>query len=111
MIPFCNVCKARIPFFDILHFVSYIQRRRFARLNGVCLEMCGFLFPHMFLRRGSDSSFSSPLRRSGGGSFRKTRRSMMETSEVPEDGGPSATPVGRPEKPQMEPINGTQDDN
>uniref|UniRef100_A0A8C1LWU9 Myosin heavy chain 11 n=1 Tax=Cyprinus carpio TaxID=7962 RepID=A0A8C1LWU9_CYPCA len=40
----------------------------------------------------SDSSFSSPLRRSGGGSFRRTRRSMMETSEVPEDEGP-ATPV------------------
>ncbi|KAK7167952.1 hypothetical protein R3I94_002114 [Phoxinus phoxinus] len=63
------------------------------------------------LRRGSDSSFSSPLRRSGGGSFRKPRRNMMETSEVPEYGGPSATPVGQPEEPQMEPINGTQDDN
>lgn len=71
--------------------------------------MCGFLSPRMFLRRGSDSSFSSPLRRSGGGSFRKARRSMMETSEVPEY--PSATPVGQHEEPQMEPINGTQDDN
>ncbi len=64
----------------------------------------------MFLRRGSDSSFSSPLRRSGGGSFRKTRRSMVETSEVPEDEGP-ATPVHQPEEPQIEPINGTKDDN
>lgn len=36
---------------------------------------------------------------------------MMETSEVPEYGGPSATPVGQLEEPQMEPINGTQDDN
>ncbi|XP_042575804.1 myosin-11 isoform X1 [Cyprinus carpio] len=62
------------------------------------------------LRRGSDSSFSSPLRRSGGGSFRRTRRSMMETSEVPEDEGP-ATPVHQPEGPHIEPINGTKDDN
>jgi len=75
------------------------------------LEMCGFLSSHMFLRRGSDSSFSSPLRRSGGGSFRKPRRSMMETSEVPEYGGPSTTPVGQPEELQIESINGTQDDN
>uniref|UniRef100_A0A8C2H8P0 Myosin, heavy chain 11b, smooth muscle n=1 Tax=Cyprinus carpio TaxID=7962 RepID=A0A8C2H8P0_CYPCA len=57
-----------------------------------------------------DSSFSSPLRRSGGGSFRRTRRSMMETSEVPEDEGP-ATPVHQPEGPHIEPINGTKDDN
>lgn len=35
----------------------------------------------------------------------------METSESLEDGGPSATPVVQPEKHQMEPINGTQDDN
>uniref|UniRef100_A0A8C2BFW8 Myosin, heavy chain 11b, smooth muscle n=1 Tax=Cyprinus carpio TaxID=7962 RepID=A0A8C2BFW8_CYPCA len=62
------------------------------------------------LRRGSDSSFSSPLRRSGGGRFRRTRRSMMETSEVPEDEGP-ATPVHQPEGPHIEPINGTKDDN
>uniref|UniRef100_A0A8C2GUN5 Myosin, heavy chain 11b, smooth muscle n=1 Tax=Cyprinus carpio TaxID=7962 RepID=A0A8C2GUN5_CYPCA len=57
-----------------------------------------------------DSSFSSPLRRSGGGRFRRTRRSMMETSEVPEDEGP-ATPVHQPEGPHIEPINGTKDDN
>uniref|UniRef100_A0A671ML26 Myosin-11-like n=1 Tax=Sinocyclocheilus anshuiensis TaxID=1608454 RepID=A0A671ML26_9TELE len=62
------------------------------------------------LRHGSDSSFSSPLRRSGGGSFRRTRRSMMETTEVPKDEGP-ATPVHHPEEPQIEPINGPKDDN
>uniref|UniRef100_A0A8C2H7R5 Myosin, heavy chain 11b, smooth muscle n=1 Tax=Cyprinus carpio TaxID=7962 RepID=A0A8C2H7R5_CYPCA len=40
----------------------------------------------------------------------RTRRSMMETSEVPEDEGP-ATPVHQPEGPHIEPINGTKDDN
>uniref|UniRef100_A0A8C2BJZ3 Myosin, heavy chain 11b, smooth muscle n=1 Tax=Cyprinus carpio TaxID=7962 RepID=A0A8C2BJZ3_CYPCA len=44
------------------------------------------------------------------GRFRRTRRSMMETSEVPEDEGP-ATPVHQPEGPHIEPINGTKDDN
>ncbi|XP_051994402.1 myosin-11-like [Xyrauchen texanus] len=63
------------------------------------------------LRRGSDSSFSIPLRRGGGGSFRRTRRSMIESSEVPGDEVSSATPVNQPEKPRREPINGTQNDN
>uniref|UniRef100_A0A9J7X629 Myosin, heavy chain 11b, smooth muscle n=2 Tax=Cyprinus carpio TaxID=7962 RepID=A0A9J7X629_CYPCA len=85
-------------------------RSKLRFLHVVCLEMRGFLILCMFLRRGSDSSFSSPLRRSGGGSFRRTRRSMMETSEVPEDEGP-ATPVHQPEGPHIEPINGTKDDN
>ncbi|XP_073800856.1 myosin-11 isoform X2 [Danio rerio] len=63
------------------------------------------------LRRGSDSSFSTPLRRSAGGSFRQARRTMMETSEIPEDGGPSATSVCQPGELQMESISNTQDNN
>ncbi|RXN31490.1 myosin-11 isoform X2 [Labeo rohita] len=63
------------------------------------------------LRRGNDSSFSGSLRRSGGGSFRRARRSMMETSEVLEDGGPSATSIHQPEESQNEPINSTKNDN
>ncbi|XP_051987354.1 myosin-11-like isoform X2 [Xyrauchen texanus] len=57
------------------------------------------------LRRGSDSPFSTLLRRGGGGSFRRTHRSMIESSEDPKDDVPSATPVNQSLEPQRESIN------
>lgn len=103
--PFSNVCQTRIPFAFYSNIHSNIG------LSVVYLEMRGFLTLSMFLRRGNDSSFSGSLRRSGGGSFRRARRSMMETSEVLEDGGPSATSIHQPEESQNEPINSTKNDN
>ncbi|XP_057201341.1 myosin-11 isoform X2 [Triplophysa rosa] len=63
------------------------------------------------LRHGSDSSFSNSSWRSGGGSFRRTQRNMVESSDVPEDSGLPATLVCQSEEPQREHINGTQTDN
>ncbi|XP_056607734.1 myosin-11 [Triplophysa dalaica] len=62
------------------------------------------------LRHGSDS-FSNSSWRGGGGSFRRTQRNKVESSDVPEDAGLPATLVCQSEESQREPINSTPADN